>query len=147
VLLGTFLIVVGASGSGKSVIMDYLLKQEKNKSHLRLSFTTRTPPDTVQNVLEHSLQVQRRKGQVFLMPAKNQESVMMVDDINMPKIENNRQECNELLRQLLEQKGIYDRKEFFFKTVENVVVAGLCCPPGGARSELSHRLLGQLSLF
>ena len=44
-------------------------------------------------------------------------------------------------RQLLDFGGLYDRKELFWKTLQEVVVCAACAPPGGGRHQLNGRFL------
>ena len=44
-------------------------------------------------------------------------------------------------RQLLDFGGLYDRKELFWKTIQDVVVCAACAPPGGGRHQLNGRFL------
>ena len=39
----------------------------------------------------------------------------------------------ELLRQVIDQGGFYDRQKLFFKYVANCTFAAACAPPGGGR--------------
>ena len=60
--------------------------------------------------------------------------VVFVDDINMPATEEwGAQPPLELLRQLLERQGVYDRKRLTWVSVEDVVLCAACGPPGGGR--------------
>lgn len=64
----------------------------------------------------------------------------MVDDVNMPKPdEYGSQSPIELLRQLIEYHGVYDRVKHFWKTVDRATMAACAAPPGGGRQPLSAR--------
>jgi dynein heavy chain len=45
----------------------------------------------------------------------------------------------ELLRQLQDYRGFYDRKGLFWKDVEETVLCAACAPPGGGRQEVTPR--------
>jgi dynein heavy chain len=47
----------------------------------------------------------------------------------------------ELLRQLLDQGGFYDRPLFYFKEIEKFNVLCAAAPPGGGRSALTPRFM------
>jgi len=64
--------------------------------------------------------------------------VIFIDDVNMPAVEDyGAQPPIELLRLLVDKRGLYDRRERFWKDVQDTVL--LCCsaPPGGGRSNLT----------
>lgn len=63
-------------------------------------------------------------------------------DINMPRRETyGAQPPCELLRQLIDAQGLYDRDGLFWKDIEGVVVCAACGPPGGGRQDMSPRLV------
>jgi dynein heavy chain len=53
----------------------------------------------------------------------------------------------ELLRQLIDHNGLYDRIGFFFKEVDNYVMIAVAAPPGGGRSVLTQRFTRHFSIF
>jgi dynein heavy chain len=66
---------------------------------------------------------------------------IFIDDINMPTKEKyGAQPPIELLRQVIDSGGFYDRAKLFFKAVDKTIFAGACAPPGGGRSEITTRL-------
>jgi len=66
---------------------------------------------------------------------------VFVDDLNMPAKEKyGAQPPIELLRQVIDSGGFYDRAKLFFKAVDKCVFAAACAPPGGGRSEVTTRL-------
>ena len=54
------------------------------------------------------------------------------------------QPCIELLRQLVDLGGFYDRSKLFYKEVIDTTMIPVCAPPGGGRNQLSFRFLRQL---
>ena len=54
------------------------------------------------------------------------------------------QPCIELLRQLVDLGGLYDRTKLFYKEVVDTTLLPVCGPPGGGRNQLSFRFLRQL---
>jgi dynein heavy chain len=59
---------------------------------------------------------------------------MFIDDLNMPALDKyGSQPPVELLRQVIDQGGFYDRQKLFFKYVANCTFAAACAPPGGGR--------------
>lgn len=42
-----------------------------------------------------------------------------------------------MLRLLVDKGGVYDRKERYWKWIENTMILACSAPPGGGRNELS----------
>lgn len=73
--------------------------------------------------------------------------IFYVDDINMPALEKyGAQPPNELLRQIIDQKGFFDLKKFLFMEVSDVVFIASCAPPGGGRNPVSPRLFRHFNM-
>lgn len=47
----------------------------------------------------------------------------------------------ELLRQLMELRGFYDRPHFYWKMIEKFIILCAAAPPGGGRSPLTPRFM------
>lgn len=43
----------------------------------------------------------------------------------------------ELLRLFIDKKGFYDRKELYWKDVEDTTIVACAAPPGGGRNSIS----------
>jgi dynein heavy chain len=66
--------------------------------------------------------------------------VFFIDDVNMPAREKyGAQPPIELLRQFQDYRGMYDRKQRFWRDIEDVTLCAACGPPGGGRQEVSPR--------
>lgn len=66
--------------------------------------------------------------------------VFFIDDVNMPARERyGAQPPIELLRQFQDFRGMYDRKQLFWRDIEDVTLCAACGPPGGGRQEVSAR--------
>lgn len=63
-----------------------------------------------------------------------------VDDVNMAARERyGAQPPIELLRQFQDLRGMYDRKQLFWRDIEDVTLVAACGPPGGGRQEVTPR--------
>ena len=69
--------------------------------------------------IENNLNSQRRNKAITLIPPPAKKLVVMVDDINMPSVEEyGAQPPIEMLRFFQDKKGLFDRTGLFFKEVE-----------------------------
>ena len=110
-----------------------------------LTFTARTSSQSAQDIVESKLE---QKKPNVIGAAGGKRFVMFVDDINMPKLdENGDQAPVELLRQYLDYGGIYARKEWSWLEVQDVTLAAACGPPGGGRNPMSSRFTRHFHLL
>ncbi|KAF5400265.1 hypothetical protein PHET_06384 [Paragonimus heterotremus] len=99
--------LVGESGTGKTVIIRKYLNQLKSDKHncKVYSFSSSTTPALFQRGFETF--IERRVGSTYGPPGGKRLTVF-IDDINMPVInEWGDQVVNELVRQLIEMGGVY----------------------------------------
>ncbi|XP_059839458.1 dynein axonemal heavy chain 6-like [Hypanus sabinus] len=79
---------------------------------------------------------------------RNKQVIVFVDDLNMPAVEKyGAQPPLELIRQFLDLGGFFDVMNLKWLQVEDLTLVAACAPPGGARSELSQRLLKHFCTF
>lgn len=137
--------MTGESGVGKSVLVGKLLsdlKERKSVSTIFLNFSAQTKAKEVQLAIEGKLV---KKGKTLFGARPREKICVFIDDVNMPALEfYGAQPCIELLRQLADLGGLYDRQKLFFKQVEDTTLIPVCAPPGGGRNQLSFRFLRQL---
>ena len=84
-----------------------------------MTFSAQTSSEATQFQIEGRLQTQRKNKKNLLLPPPGRKFVIFVDDINMPQVElYGAQPPIELLRQLQDMGGFFDRKNHFWKEVE-----------------------------
>lgn len=118
--------LVAPTGTGKTSMMEQILRKSAHAS-LMFTFTAQTSPAVAQTQLESRLQVQRKGGNITLIPPPGKRFIYFIDDVNMPAIEEyGAQPPIEMLRLLLGRGGVWDRKLLIFKGVEGMemVIAG-----------------------
>lgn len=70
--------------------------------------------------------------------------VFFIDDVNMPATERyGAQPPIELLRQFQDCRGMYDRRQLFWRDIDDVILCAACGPPGGGRQEVTPRSGGK----
>lgn len=126
----------GPTGTGKSVNIAELLTYELPEEYqtLAITFSAQTSANQTQDYLDDKFE-KRRKG--VYGPPIGKKFVIFIDDLNMPKKEEyGAQPPLELLRQWMDYKGWYDRKdkEKPFKRIEDIILIAAMGPPGGGRS-------------
>lgn len=130
----------GKTGVGKSVVIQNLLtnlKEPKLIDTMFLSFSAQTSSLVTQNTIEGKLQKLKRD---VLGAIGDRRNVIFIDDVNMPAKETyGAQPPIELLRQLVDKGGFYDRKKLSFIWVESTNLCICAAPPGGGRSALTPR--------
>ncbi|CAK9798189.1 Dynein axonemal heavy chain 6 [Anthophora quadrimaculata] len=138
----------GDTGVGKSVITKVVLNELEETQiwvPINLIFSAQTSSGRTQEILE--LKLERRKRTVLGAPIGKRVCVF-VDDVNMPKLDTyGSQPPIELLRQLLDFRGMYDREKLFWKHIEDVVFTVACAPPGGGRNPLTPRFVRHFAML
>lgn len=102
-----------------------------------IHFSAHTNSNRIQEVLESKLV--KKKRNIFGTPV-NKRLAFFIDDVNTPIPEvYGAQPPIELLRQLLDFGGIYDRDKLEWNDIKNVILCAICVPPGGGRHLLTSR--------
>lgn len=52
-----------------------------------------------------------------------------------------------MLRSIIDKKGVWDRKERFWKYIENTAFVCACSPPGSGRNELTPRFTRHFNIM
>jgi dynein heavy chain, axonemal len=141
---------VGPTGTGKSVyIKNVLLKKLPKEDYrtIEIGFSAQTSANMAQDIVDGRLD--RRKKNLYGPPFP-MKCVVFVDDLNMPKKEGyGAQPPIELMRQLIDQKGWYDRKDpkHPFRNIIDTVVIAAMGTPGGGRTFITPRLMRHFNLI
>ena len=137
---GTHILICGETGTGKSVLVQgFLTRMPDTANSIQAAFSAQTAAKNMQDILESKLDKLRKN---LLGAPPGRQTVIFVDDINMPALEKyGAQPPIELMRQTLSQGGFYDLKKLFFKAVQNTSYIAACGPPGGGRNAITPRLV------
>jgi dynein heavy chain len=146
VIAGSHTMLIGETGTGKSVTVQAFLKLlPENANSIQAAFSAQTAAINMQDILESKLDKLRKN---LLGAPPGRQTVLFVDDINMPALEKyGAQPPIELVRQVLAQGGFYDLKKLFFKKVQNTSFVAGCGPPGGGRNPLTARLTRHFTML
>ncbi|XP_026818275.1 dynein heavy chain 6, axonemal-like [Rhopalosiphum maidis] len=124
--------LTGTTGVGKTSVANLIMQDLTSTGNWiseTINFSTYTNSKRTQKVLESKL-VKKKRNQ-FGAPV-NKRLALFIDDVNMPIPEvYGAQPPIELLRQLLDFGGIYDRDKLDWNDVENMILCTICTPPGG----------------
>ncbi|XP_023013028.2 dynein heavy chain at 16F isoform X2 [Leptinotarsa decemlineata] len=140
--------LTGDTGVGKSVVAKDVLNR-LNETRLfvpaTLNFSAQTSSFRTQEIIELKLE---KKKKTLLGAPVGKRVIIFVDDVNMPKLETyGAQPPIELLRQLLDYGGLYDREKLFWKEIRDVIIAVACAPPGGGRNPLTPRFVRHFGML
>jgi dynein heavy chain len=135
-------LLMGSTGVGKTVVVqDYLRKVSDGGGPFvpaAITFSAQTSANNMQDCLEIKME---KKFKTLLGAPVGKRVVIFVDDMNMPlKEKYGAQPPLELFRQCLDQKGFYDRKELFFRRIQDVIFVAACAEPGGGRNVMTPRV-------
>eukprot|EP00924_Labyrinthula_sp_SR-Ha-C_P001265 maker-scaffold_7-snap-gene-19.73-mRNA-1 protein AED:0.01 eAED:0.01 QI:0/0/0/1/1/1/2/0/4142 len=140
-------IMAGATGTGKSSNINTLLGSGLSSVFIPLciNFSAQTSANQTQDFIDSKLE-KLKKG-VF-GPQLGKHFLCFIDDLNMPKKEEYfAQPPIELVRQLFNYEGWYDRKLLQFRKIINFSVIGALGHPGGGRNTITMRIKRYFNLI
>ena len=134
--------LTGQSGVGKSVVAQALFKDKDAKMYFNaLSFIFSAKTDTNQTQETILAPGNLEENNKYLKIAKpGMKNVIVVDDINMPAVEEfGAQPPIELLRMLIDYKYLYEKRDKYAIHFRDLCMFAVAAPPGGGRSQLTQR--------
>jgi dynein heavy chain len=145
-LSGYHTLFSGETGVGKSVgVQQFMVSAGESFTVATANFSAQTSAANVVDFLENRLE---RKRKNLLGAPPGTVMLLFVDDINMPMLEKyGAQPPIELLRQVIDYKGFYDRKKLFWKGVADTQLIAACGQPGGGRMEVTPRMFRHFNMF
>ncbi|KIZ06068.1 Dynein gamma chain, flagellar outer arm [Monoraphidium neglectum] len=146
---GSASMLVGVPGTAKTCVVNQFLSRFNSESMATktITFSSLTTPQIFQMSIEGA--VEKRQGRTYGPPG-GRTMCVFVDDISMPAVnEWGDQVTNEIVRQLLEQGGMYGLEKPIgdMKFITDTRYVAAMNVPGGGKNDVPNRLKRQFGLF
>ena len=140
---------VGGPGTAKTTaIKQFMAGFDSDTTATKdITFSSLTQPGTFQVAIESS--VEKRSGRTF-GPPSGKKMIVFVDDISMPVMNDwGDQVTNEVVRQLLEEGGMYSLEKPIgdMKMIVDCVYLAAMNTPGGGKNDIPNRLKRHFCIF
>ena len=140
-------LVTGPTGTGKTINLNQLLTFGMGEifQYIPITFSAQTTANQTQDAID--LKLDKIKRGVYGAPV-GKKYIVFVDELNMPKKQEYRaQPPIELLRQFLDHKGWYNRKDQQFMKIESILILTALGPPGGGRTQITPRIVRHFNMM
>ncbi|OHT01787.1 Dynein heavy chain family protein [Tritrichomonas foetus] len=129
---------LGESGCGKtSIIQNTLQTMMQTISSILFTLSARTSAAQIQDLIEAKM-LQKRK--TLYGPPEGKSSVLVIDDFNMPRPDTYwSQPPIEILRTIINNKGLYNRDELFWYDIEDLTLVGAGITQGHVTPRFTSR--------
>lgn len=138
--LDRHVLVTGGSGVGKTVLANSIFRDKSNAAKflpLQFIFSAKTSAHETQETILNSLHMESKHKRSSKPGMKN---IIVIDDINMPEVETyGAQPPIELLRQMVDLKVFYEKKESLVVEIDKTFLFGVAAPPTGGRNKMTTR--------
>eukprot|EP00928_Gymnodinium_smaydae_P068043 TRINITY_DN5109_c0_g2_i1.p1 TRINITY_DN5109_c0_g2~~TRINITY_DN5109_c0_g2_i1.p1 ORF type:complete len:2204 (+),score=637.65 TRINITY_DN5109_c0_g2_i1:114-6725(+) len=143
---GYHVLFSGETGVGKSVgVQQFMNTAGETFTVANANFSAQTSSANVVDFFENRME---KKRKTLLGAPPGTVMMLFVDDVNMPMLEKyGAQPPIELLRQVVDYRGFYDRKKLFWKGVQDAQFIAACGPPGGGKMEVTPRLFRHFNMI
>ena len=114
---------LGESGCGKtSIIQNTLQSMMQTTASIFFTLSARTSERQIQDLIEAKM-LQKRK--TLFGPPEGKSSVLVIDDFNLPRPDQYwSQPPIEILRMIINNKGLYNRDELYWYDIEDLTIVG-----------------------
>jgi dynein heavy chain, axonemal len=147
--VGKSSLFVGGPGTAKTTTIKSFMRSfdPEVMASRSITFSSLTTPSVFQFTVEAS--VEKRQGRTF-GPAGGKKLLVFVDDISMPAMNDwGDQVTNEIVRQLLEQGGMYSLEKPIgdMKMIVDCQYLAAMNTPGGGKNDIPNRLKRHFCIF